>query len=103
TRFLVIGKIDTSATGEDKTSIMVSSQNEAGALYKLLAPLARHRVSMSKIESRPSHSGLWEYVFFLDLDGHISEPAIAEVLEEIGQQAVMLKLLGSYPKSVLDL
>ncbi|NOY16887.1 MAG: prephenate dehydratase [Gammaproteobacteria bacterium] len=103
TRFLVIGKIDTSATGQDKTSIMVSSQNEAGALYKLLAPLARHRVSMSKIESRPSHSGLWEYVFFLDLDGHVSEPAITEVLEEIGQQAVMLKLLGSYPKSVLDL
>ncbi len=103
TRFLVIGNIDTSATGEDKTSIMVSSQNEAGALYKLLAPLARHKVSMSKIESRPSHGGLWEYVFFLDLDGHVSEPAIAEVLDEIGQQAVMLKLLGSYPKSVLDL
>ncbi len=103
TRFLVIGDIDTSATGEDKTSIMVSSQNESGALYKLLAPLARHKVSMSKIESRPSHSGLWEYVFFLDLDGHVSEPAIAEVLDEIGQQAVMLKLLGSYPKSVLDL
>ncbi len=103
TRFLVIGNIDTSATGDDKTSIMVSSQNEPGALYKLLAPLAHHKVSMSKIESRPSHSGLWEYVFFLDLDGHVSEPAIAEVLEEIGQQAVMLKLLGSYPKSVLDL
>jgi len=103
TRFLVIGNIETSATGDDKTSIMVSSQNEAGALYELLAPLARHNVSMSKIESRPSQGGLWEYVFFLDLDGHVSESAIAEVLEEIGQQAVMLKLLGSYPKSVLDL
>lgn len=103
TRFLVIGNIETSATGDDKTSIMVSSQNEAGALYELLAPLARHNISMSKIESRPSRGGLWEYVFFLDLDGHVSEPAIAEVLEEIGQQAVMLKLLGSYPKSVLDL
>ncbi len=103
TRFLVIGNIETGATGDDKTSIMVSSQNEAGALYELLAPLARHNVSMSKIESRPSHGGLWEYVFFLDLDGHVSEPAISEVLEEIGQQAVMLKLLGSYPKSVLDL
>ena len=103
TRFLVIGQIDTHATGEDKTSIMVSSRNEAGALYKLLEPLARHKVSMSKIESRPSHRGLWEYVFFLDIDGHISDPAIAEVLEEISQQAVMLKSLGSYPKSVLDL
>ncbi len=103
TRFLVIGTLDTRATGEDKTSIMVSSQNEAGALYKLLAPLARHKVSMSKIESRPSHSGLWEYVFFLDLDGHVTDPAISEVLREIGEQAVMLKMLGSYPKSVLDL
>jgi chorismate mutase/prephenate dehydratase len=103
TRFLVIGKIDTQATGNDKTSIMVSSRNQAGALYELLAPLARHKVSMSRIESRPSHRGLWEYVFFLDLDGHISQPEIAEVLDEIEQQAVMLKLLGSYPKSVLDL
>lgn len=103
TRFLVIGQIDTHATGEDKTSIMISSRNEAGALYELLGPLARHKVSMSKIESRPSHRGLWEYVFFLDIDGHVSDPAIAEVIEEISQQAVMLKLLGSYPKSVLDL
>ena len=82
---------------------MVSSRNEAGALYKLLAPLARHNVSMSRIESRPSHRGMWEYVFFLDLDGHVSDPAIAEVLEEIKQETIMLKLLGSYPKSVLDL
>lgn len=102
TRFLVIGDIDTQSTGQDKTSIMVSSRNQAGALYELLAPLARHKVSMSKIESRPSHGGLWEYVFFLDLDGHVSESAISEVMEEISQQAVMLKLLGSYPKSVLD-
>lgn len=102
TRFLVIGDFETQATGEDKTSIMVSSRNQAGALYELLAPLAKHKVSMSKIESRPSHGGLWEYVFFLDLDGHASDAAIAEVLEEIEQQAVMLKLLGSYPKSALD-
>ena len=102
TRFLVIGDIETHATGEDKTSIMVSSRNEAGALYELLAPLARHKVSMSKIESRPSHRGMWEYVFFLDLDGHVSESAISEVMGEISQQAVMLKLLGSYPRSVLD-
>jgi len=102
TRFLVIGDIETHATGEDKTSIMVSSRNEAGALYELLAPLARHKVSMSKIESRPSHRGMWEYVFFLDLDGHVSESAISAVLGEISQQAVMLKLLGSYPRSVLD-
>jgi chorismate mutase/prephenate dehydratase len=103
TRFLVIGKQETTATGDDKTSIMVSSRNEAGALYKLLAPLARHNVSMSRIESRPSHRGMWEYVFFLDLDGHVSDPAIAEVLDEIKQETIMLKLLGSYPKSVLDL
>jgi chorismate mutase/prephenate dehydratase len=103
TRFLVIGKLETSATGQDKTSIMVSSRNEAGALYNLLAPIAQHQVSMSKIESRPSNRGLWEYVFFLDLDGHVDDPEISAVLEEIRQQAVTLKLLGSYPKSVLDL
>lgn len=103
TRFLVIGKLETRPTGHDKTSIMVSSRNEAGALYKLLAPIAQHKVSMSKIESRPSHRGLWEYVFFLDLEGHVAEPEMQAVLQEIGQQAVMLKLLGSYPKSVLDL
>lgn len=103
TRFLVIGKLETHATGEDKTSIMVSSRNEAGALYNLLAPIAQHKVSMSKIESRPSHRGLWEYVFFLDLDGHIDDAELKAVLDEISQQAVTLKLLGSYPKSVLDL
>ena len=65
TRFLVIGNIETHATGEDKTSIMVSSRNEAGALYELLAPLARHKVSMSKIESRPSHRGCGNMYFFL--------------------------------------
>ena len=103
TRFLVIGKIETRPTGHDKTSIMVSSRNEAGALYELLAPLARHKVSMSKIESRPSHRGLWDYVFFLDLEGHVADPAMQDVLDEIRRKAVMFKLLGSYPKSVLDL
>jgi chorismate mutase/prephenate dehydratase len=103
TRFLVIGKLETRPTGDDKTSIMVSSRNEAGALYRLLGPIAQHKVSMSKIESRPSHRGLWEYVFFLDLEGHVSNPELKAVLDEISQQAVTLKLLGSYPKSVLDL
>ena len=102
TRFLIIGQLETRPTGDDKTSIMVTSRNEAGALYKLLAPIAQHQVSMSRIESRPSNRGLWEYVFFLDLEGHIDEPELKAVLDEISQQAVTLKLLGSYPKAVLD-
>ena len=84
------------------TTIVECTTSFSQALYELLAPLARHKVSMSKIESRPSHRGMWEYVFFLDLDGHVSESAISAVLGEISQQAVMLKLLGSYPRSVLD-
>ncbi len=101
TRFLVIGKRDTAPTGEDKTTLLVSAHNRPGVLHDLLSAFARRRISMSRIESRPSRQGMWEYVFFLDIEGHAQEPNIAEALDELSHQAAFLKWLGSYPKAVL--
>ena len=97
TRFLVIGKQDVAASGSDKTSLVMSATNRPGAVHDLLAPLAKHGVSMSKLESRPSRSGLWEYVFFLDVDGHQTDTSVAAALNELKQVAGFVKLLGSYP------
>lgn len=99
TRFLIIGKQSPSATGEDKTSLVVSRTNQPGGLYKLLEPLARHGVNMSRIESRPSRQRMWEYVFFVDLLGHVEDPPVKQALEEIQAQASLLKILGSYPRA----
>ena len=85
----------------DKTSIMVTSANQSGALFNLLKPIAENSLSMTRIESRPSRSGLWQYLFFIDIDGHISHPAVARALAEINRQASLMKILGSYPKAVL--
>jgi len=108
TRFIILGKqvVESSANTEDtmladKTSIMVTSANESGALYDLLKPIAENGLSMTRIESRPSKSGLWQYLFFIDVDGHSSEPAVANALLAIKERASLLKILGSYPKAVL--
>jgi chorismate mutase/prephenate dehydratase len=101
TRFLVIGTNSIPPSGDDKTSIVVSTRNETGALYHLLEPLAKHGVSMSRIESRPSGQVLWEYVFFMDLAGHAKDPAVAAVIDELQKNAVYFRLLGSYPAAVL--
>lgn len=101
TRFLVIGKHDTVPTGDDKTTLLVSAHNRPGVLHDLLSSFARRRISMTRIESRPSRQGVWEYVFFLDIDGHAQDPNIAEALDELSRQAAFLKWLGSYPKAVL--
>ena len=101
TRFLVIGAKTGAPSGRDKTSLLVSSRNVPGALYKLLQPLARHGISMSRIESRPSRTGLWEYVFFIDIEGHAEDEAVTLALRELGEEAAALKLLGSYPRAVL--
>jgi len=101
TRFLVIGDIDVAPSGNDKTSVVVSSRNQPGALHTLLTPLAKHNISMSRIESRPSRKALWEYVFFIDLDGHMQDPGVAKVLRAWEKDTAYLKLLGSYPKAVL--
>jgi chorismate mutase / prephenate dehydratase len=99
TRFLVLGKLDPAPTGKDRTSIVMSAENKPGAVHALLTPLAEHRVSMSRIESRPSRtkSGLWEYVFFIDLEGHQKDPAVARALAALHDKAPLLKILGSYP------
>jgi chorismate mutase/prephenate dehydratase len=101
TRFLVLGKIDTRPTGSDKTSLVLTGHNKPGALYQLLEPLKRHGVSMTRIESRPSRRGLWEYVFFVDIEGHVADAPVARAMAELEDQAMFVKWLGSYPKSVI--
>lgn len=101
TRFLIVGKASVGASGEDKTSLLVSALNESGSLHKLLAPFAKHEVSMTRIESRPSLNTNWEYVFFFDLEGHIDDAPLAKALDELRDVATMVSVLGSYPKAVV--
>ena len=100
TRFIVIGREDVGQSGNDKTSIMVSAHNHPGALYKLLEPFHRHSVSLTSIETRPSRSGKWSYVFFIDFEGHRLDEPIKVLLDEINQDTLEVKLLGSYPRSI---
>ncbi|KPJ93633.1 MAG: prephenate dehydratase [Gammaproteobacteria bacterium SG8_11] len=101
TRFLVIGKNPTPPSGADKTTLLVSARNKPGALWLLLQPFAETNISLTRIESRPSRVGMWEYVFFIDIDGHADDPRIAAALHKLEQESSMLKILGSYPKAVL--
>ncbi len=101
TRFLIIGRKKTGASGSDKTSIMVSSRNQSGALYQVLEPFHKANVSLTRIETRPSRNGAWNYNFFIDFEGHVEDASMSKVLEEVGEAASELKLLGSYPKAVL--
>jgi chorismate mutase/prephenate dehydratase len=103
TRFLVLGRRLLAASGRDRTTLLVSvgHTDAPGALHRLLEPLARHRVSMTRIESRPSHRRKWDYVFFIDVDGHAEEPHVARALAALKQRASLFRLLGSYPRAVL--
>ena len=101
TRFLIIGTDKTQSSGEDKTSIMVSSRNQPGALYHVLEPFHASSVSLTRIETRPSRNGAWNYNFFIDFEGHVTDPQIVAVLQEVGKTSAELKILGSYPKAVL--
>lgn len=101
TRFLVLGRELPAPSGEDKTTLMVAGRDGPGALFKLLEPLARHQVNMNRIESRPSRQGRWDYVFFIDVDGHIDDPNLTAAMAELGGEARLVKVLGSYPKAVL--
>jgi len=101
TRFLVIGMQEVPPSGDDKTSLLVSTPNHPGALYRLLSPFERNGISMSRIESRPSRLANWEYVFFIDINGHIRDEAVARALETLKTDSPMFKVLGSYPKAVL--
>lgn len=101
TRFLIIGNDSYSASGEDKTTIMVSAANKVGSLFELLKPLYDAGVDMSRIESRPSRQTNWEYVFFIDLIGHIDSPTVANALKQLESKSAYFKLIGSYPMGAL--
>lgn len=100
TRFLVLSGHDVAPSGRDKTSLAMSAKNAPGTMLQLLEPLAAHGVSMTKLESRPSQLGMWEYVFFVDIEGHRKDPQVAQALAELEQRAAFLKVLGSYPVAV---
>ncbi len=101
TRFVVIGKHKSPPSGNDRTSLLVFAHNRAGSLFNLLKPLAERNISMSNIESRPSRRGVWEYVFFIDVDGHCDDAAVRDAIAEIEQASAMVTVLGSYPKAVM--
>lgn len=101
TRFLIIGTDSYAESGEDKTTIMVSAPNKVGSLFELLKPLYDAGVDMSRIESRPSRQTNWEYVFFIDLIGHVNESKVSEALDELESKSAYFKLIGSYPVGVL--
>jgi len=101
TRFLIIGNQTVPASGCDKTSVIAATRNKPGALYQLLEPFQRENISLTRVETRPSESGTWAYVFFMDFEGHSDDATVRKVLEEISDETVELKLLGSYPKAVL--
>jgi len=97
TRFVVLGGIEPSPSGRDGTSLVMSAPNRPGAVHALLEPIARHGVSMSRLESRPTRVGKWEYYFYVDLVGHRSDAPVAAALAELEKLAPFLKILGSYP------
>jgi chorismate mutase/prephenate dehydratase len=97
TRFLVIAAHDAGPSGQDKTSLVLSTRNVPGAIHSLLSPLAAHGVSMTRLESRPARTGRWEYVFYVDLEGHQQDANVAQALRELAEKAAFLKNLGSYP------
>ncbi len=103
TRFFVLGRKLFRPSGDDRTTLLCSTKKTSapGALYRLLEPLATHSISMTRIESRPSKRKKWDYVFFLDLEGHVEEPRVAKALAELKKRASLFRVLGSYPRAVL--
>jgi chorismate mutase/prephenate dehydratase len=99
TRFLVIGREGVPATGRDKTSILFSIKDSAGVLFRVLKPLADVGVNLSRIESRPSRKRVWDYVFFVDIDGHVSEPMVKQAIAALRASCDFVKVLGSYPRA----
>jgi chorismate mutase/prephenate dehydratase len=101
TRFLVIGLQTNPRTGRDKTSILFSISHAPGSLYKALKPFSDNGINLTKIESRPMKGKPWEYIFFVDMEGHAADAPIREVIAELKQNALFLKLLGSYSQRSL--
>ncbi|ATE71655.1 prephenate dehydratase [Lysobacter capsici] len=100
TRFLVIGRELFTPSGNDRTSLLIFIKDEPGALYNVLSPFAKRGLSMNRIESRPGHTGRWQYAFFVDIGGHVQEPAMREALDELQDLAHEVKVLGSYPVAI---
>ena len=102
TRFFVLGRRILKPSGMDRTTILCSAlhTDSPGALFRLLEPLAKHKISMTRIESRPSHRKKWDYVFFLDIDGHADEPHVAKALADLKKRSSLFRVLGSYPRAV---
>ena len=101
TRFIIIGQQSPTPTGNDKTSLLVSTGNQPGALHKILEPFAKLGIGMVNIESRPSRQGLWDYLFFIDIEGHSDDVVVSQALDIVKDSVKMFRLLGSYPKAVL--
>ena len=99
TRFLVLGRQCGPPTGDDRTSLMFSLADKVGALYNSLVAFRRHRINMTKIESRPSKRKAWEYIFFVDCEGHVEERRISKAISVLGEHCSYVKVLGSYPDS----
>ena len=100
TRFFVLSKEDSPVTGKDKTSIIFSAKHEPGSLYHALGEFAKRKINLTRIESRPTKKTAWEYNFYLDFEGHRSEPKCAETLKALEKYATFIKILGSYPKAI---
>lgn len=101
TRFLVIGREFFTPSGHDRTSLLVYVRDQPGALYNVLSPFAKYGVSMNRIESRPAHSGRWQYVFFIDVSGHIEDENVSSAMSELGEYAADVHVLGSYPVALI--
>ncbi len=99
TRFLVIGRQSPEPGGRDKTSVMFSVKDEPGILYRMLEPFSKRGINLSKIESRPLKKKAWEYIFFLDMEGHLRDEKVREAVEELQNHCQFLKVLGSYPRA----
>lgn len=101
TRFLVIGRDAVPASGNDKTSLIVSTHNKPGALFHLLEPFEKAGISLTRIDSRPSRTETWAYIFFMEFEGHLSDTAVKQLMTDLEEQSVLLKPLGSYPRAVI--
>ena len=101
TRFLIIGTQEAGPSGQDKSTVVIAMRNEPGALHDLLEPFQRHQIDLTRVETRPSRSGNWNYVVCIDLNGHGASEKGQAALKEGGSQAADVKILGSYPHGVL--
>lgn len=100
TRFVVLGPQSADSNGNDKTSLICATRNQPGALLALLQVFDEHQINMVKLESRPANTGTWEYVFYIDIEGHHNDPTVASALAKLDSKSTFIKIIGSYPKAV---